>query len=53
MNMPRDFFETMLKLSYQDWRAEPLVQHRAKATIAYANDMAERMLHHLELEKVY
>ncbi len=53
MNMPRDFFETMAKPSYRDWRAEPLAQHRAKATVGYANDMAERMFHHLGLEKVY
>ncbi len=53
MNMPRDFFETMAKPSYWDWRDKPLAQHRAKATVGYANDMAERMFHHLELEKVY
>ena len=43
----------MVKPSYRDWRAEPLAQHRAKATVGYANDMAERMFHHLGLEKVY
>ncbi len=53
MNMPRDFFETMAKPSYRDWRAEPLAQHRAKATVGYVNDMAERMFHHLGFEKVY
>ena len=53
MNMPRDFFETMAKPSYKDWRAEPLAQHRAKATFGYANDMAERMYHHLGLEKSF
>ncbi len=53
MNMPRDFFETMAKPSYWDWRDKPLAQHRAKATVSYANDMAERMFHHLGLEKVY
>ena len=43
----------MAKPSYRDWRVEPLAQHRAKATVGYANDMAERMFHHLGLEKVY
>ena len=53
MNMPRDFFETMAKPSYRDWRAEPLAQHRAKATVGFVNDMAERMFHHLGLERDY
>ncbi len=53
MSMPRDFYETMVKPSYWDWRGEPLAQHLAKATVGYANDMAERMFHHLKLEKVY
>ena len=51
--MPRDFFETMVKPSYWDWREEPLAPHRAKASFGYANDMAERMFHHLKLEKDY
>ena len=51
MNVPRDFFETMVKPSYKDWRDEPLAQHRAKAMIGYADAMAERMFHHLGLEK--
>ncbi len=53
MNMPRDFFETMAKPSYRDWRAEPLAQHRAKATVGFVNDMAERMFHYLGLENDY
>lgn len=53
MSTPRDFFENMVKPSYSDWFAEPLAEHRAKATIGFANDMAERMFHHLGLEKDY
>ncbi len=50
MNMPRDFFETIVRLAYQDWRAEPLAQHRAKAAFGFADAMAERMYIHLGLE---
>jgi len=53
MNSPRDFFEKMVKPSYRDWHEEPLAEHRAKATVGFANDMAERMFHYLELEKDY
>jgi hypothetical protein len=53
MNMPREFFETKVKRSYEDWRAEPLAEHRAEALFGFANAMAERMFHHLALEKKY
>ena len=53
MSTPRDFFENMVKPSYRDWRAEPLAEHRAKATVGFANDMAERIFHYLGLEKEY
>jgi hypothetical protein len=53
MNTPREFFEKTVEPSYQDWRNEPLVEHRARALFGFANDMAERMFHHLALEKVY
>ncbi len=53
MNMPRDFFEKVVKPSYRDWRNEPLAEYRAKALFGFANDMAERMFHHLALENKY
>ena len=53
MSMPRDFFENMVKPAYRDWRVKPLAEHRAKATIGFANDMAERMFHYLGLERDY
>jgi hypothetical protein len=53
MNPARDFFEQKVKPSYEDWRAEPLAQHTAKATVGYANDMAERMFHTLNLGEKY
>ena len=53
MSMPRDFFEKVVKPSYQDWRNEPLAEHRAKALFGFANDMAERIYHHFALEKKY
>ena len=53
MSMPRDFFEKVVKPSYQDWRDEPLAEHRAKALFGFANDMAERIYHHFALEKKY
>ena len=53
MSNPREFFEQMVKPSYRDWRAEPLAEHRAKATVGFANDMAERMFHYLVLDKKY
>lgn len=43
----------MVKPSYADWRAEPLAQHRAKAVVGFANDMAERMFHFLGLQEKY
>lgn len=53
MSAPRDFFEKMVKPAFRDWRKEPLAEHRAKATVGFANDMAERMFHYLGLEKKY
>ncbi len=40
MSAPRNFYETTVKPSYQDWGADPLAEHRAKATFGFANDMA-------------
>ncbi len=53
MKPPRRFFEEMIKPSYRDWREKPLAEYRAKATVGYLNDMAERMFHHLGLDKAY
>jgi hypothetical protein len=40
---PRDFFENMLKPSYDEWLLEPLVEWKAKAVVANANILAERL----------
>ena len=53
MSTPREFLENMIMPAYRDWRVEPLAEHRAKATVGFANDMAERMFHYLGLEKDY
>ena len=53
MSDPRDFFEKMVLPSYRDWLSEPLAEHRAKATVGFANDMAERMFYHLGLQKMF
>ncbi len=53
MKPPRRFFEEMVQPSYRDWCEEPLAEHRAKGTVGFLNDMAERMFHHLGLDKTY
>ena len=53
MKTPRDFFEKIVKPSYQDWRDKPLAEHRARALFSFANDMAEWMYHHLRLKKKF
>ncbi len=50
MSTPRDFLEKMVMPAYRDWRVQPLAEHRAKATVGFANDMAERMFLYLGLE---
>ncbi|HEX3884073.1 MAG TPA: hypothetical protein VHW66_15550 [Stellaceae bacterium] len=42
MSTPRDFFEKIVKPSYQDWLSTPLAEHRAKAAASSADTMAER-----------
>ena len=53
MKTQKEFFEETVEPSFQDWRDEPLAEHRARALFGFANDMAEGMFIHLELEKIY
>ncbi len=46
MSDPRDFFEKMVRPSYEDWLSDPLTEWKAKAATSYADDMAERMFVH-------
>ena len=46
---PRDFFETHVRPNYQAWLNSPLEEHLAKNAVAEANNMAERMYHHLSM----
>ena len=42
-NNPRDFFENIVKPSYDAWLADPLTEWKAKAPTSNADTMAERV----------
>ena len=41
--MPRQFFETYVRQSYEEWLGSPLNERRAHAAVAEANNMAARV----------
>jgi len=41
---PRRFFETMVKPAYEDWQSDPLTEWKAKAAVANADILAERLV---------
>ena len=43
MSNPRDFFEKIVKPSYDEWQADPLSEWKAKAATSNADTMAERV----------
>jgi hypothetical protein len=42
METPRDFFEKIVKPSYQAWLSDPVTEWKAKAAASNADTMAER-----------
>lgn len=46
----RNFFETMVLPAYRDFLDDPLAQHKAKASVIYLNDLAERVFHYLGMD---
>jgi hypothetical protein len=40
---PREFFETIARLSYQEWLSDALTEWKAKAAVSNADIMAERV----------
>lgn len=43
MPNPRDFFERIVRPSYEEWLSDPLSEWKAKAAVANADTMAERL----------
>jgi hypothetical protein len=43
MPKPRDFFEKIVKPSYEDWLSDPLSEWKAKAAASNADTLAERV----------
>jgi hypothetical protein len=43
MTTPRDFFEKILKPSYEAWVSDPLTEWKEKAAVSNADTMAERV----------
>jgi hypothetical protein len=41
---PRRFFETMVKPAYEDWQSDPQTEWKAKAAVANADILAERLV---------
>lgn len=46
MANPRHFFDNILKPSYEAWLSDPLSEWKAKAAVANADTMAERVFAH-------
>jgi hypothetical protein len=43
MRTPREFYETQVKPAYEAWLADPLTEWKAKAAVANADTLAERV----------